>query len=158
MDSTPHETTLRELADLMNRFFRAVSFEEGAQPPYEHLHALFIETGLLVKNSGAQPEICNLRQFIAPRQAAVRSGELTRFHEAELAHTTELFGQVAHRFSAYTKSGMLKGVAFEARGMISTQFIATPEGWRMSSMVWDDERPGLALADHVSCGALPRTA
>jgi len=33
--------------------------------------------------------------------------------------------------------------------MISTQFIFTPAGWRMSSMAWDDERPGLELPKHV---------
>jgi len=29
--------------------------------------------------------------------------------------------------------------------VISTQFIKTPEGWKMSAMAWDDERPGLSL-------------
>jgi hypothetical protein len=38
--------------------------------------------------------------------------------------------------------------AIDARGAISTQFIRTPDGWRMSSMAWDDERPGLALPTH----------
>jgi hypothetical protein len=52
---------------------------------------------------------------------------------------------VAHRFSAYSKRGTQHGVSFEARGMISTQFILTEAGWRISSMAWDDERPGLSL-------------
>jgi hypothetical protein len=78
----------------------------------------------------------------------VDAGELTRFHEAEIAETTEVFGNVAQRFSAYIKSGALNGVSFEARGMISTQFILTPDGWRMSSMAWDDERSGLRLPKH----------
>ena len=65
--------------------------------------------------------------------------------KAELSETTEIFGNITHRFSAYEKSGTLKGVPFEARGMISTQFILTPAGWRMSAMAWDDERPGLSL-------------
>src|SRR6266404_4013075 len=45
-------------------------------------------------------------------------------------------------------SQFMKGVLFEARGMISTQFILTPAGWKMSSMAWDDERPGLSIPDH----------
>ena len=77
----------------------------------------------------------------------VSAGELTRFREMELSETTEIFGNVAHRFSAYSKSGTMKGVPFEARGMISTQFIRTPQGWRMSAMAWDDERPGLSLPE-----------
>jgi hypothetical protein len=136
-----------ELDRLTMAFFRAVSFEEGATPPYENIYALFIEAGLLVKNTASTPEISTVRQFIAPRQASVRSGELTRFNEVELSESTEIFGNVAHRFSAYAKSGTLKGVFFEARGMISTQFVLTPAGWKMSAMAWDDERPGLTIPD-----------
>ena len=138
-----------ELDRLIEDFFRAVSFEAGRAPPYENIYALFIESGLLIKNTGSAPEIATVRQFIEPRQAMVRSGDLTRFSEVELAETTEVFGNVAHRFSAYAKSGTLKGIPFEARGMISTQFILTPAGWKMSAMAWDDERPGLSIPqDH----------
>lgn len=135
-----------ELDGLTESFFRAVSFEEGEAPPYDNIRALFIEAGLLIKNTAAVPEICSVTQFIEPRQAMVRSGDLTRFHEAELAETTQIFGNVAHRFNAYAKSGTMKGVPFEARGMISTQFILTPAGWKISAMAWDDERPGLVVA------------
>ena len=148
MNTQTREETLAELSKLTDGFFRAVSFVKGTTPPYANIHALFIEMGLLIKNSGVLPEICSLRQFIEPRQASVRAGELTRFYEAEVSHSSEVFGNVAHRFSTYVKSGTLKGVSFEAKGMISTQFIRTPDGWRVSSMVWDDERQGLALADH----------
>jgi hypothetical protein len=137
-----------ELDRLSAAFFRAVSFEAGETPAYESIHALFIEAGLLIKNSGAAPEISSVTGFIAPRLAVVQAGELTRFREVELSETTEVFGNVAHRFSVYAKSGTHKGVVFEARGMISTQFVHTPNGWRISAMAWDDERPGLSLPAH----------
>ena len=107
-----------ELDRLTTEFFRAVSFETGGTPPYENIRALFIESGLLIKNTTATPEVSTVQQFIEPRQAMVRSGELTRFREVERSQTTEIFGNVAHRFSAYAKSGTIKGVVFEARGMI----------------------------------------
>jgi len=145
MQLTETQTIQAELDHLTAEFFRAVSFEAGEAPPYDNIHALFIESGLLIKNSAATPEISGLRDFIEPRRAMVRRGELTRFREAELWATTEIFGRVAHRFSAYVKSGTAQGVAFEARGMITTQFVHTPAGWKMSAMAWDDERPGLSL-------------
>ena len=114
---------------------------------YQDIYALFIDSGLLIKNSGAVPELGGVRQFIEPRQATVDSGALTRFRELELSETTEIFGNVAHRFSAYAKSGTLNGVSFEGRGMISIQFILTNAGWRISAMAWDDERPGSSLSD-----------
>jgi hypothetical protein len=140
-----HTAVRRELAALSARFFRAVSFEPGEKPPYVDIHALFIPTGLLIKNTGITPEISTIAEFIAPRQALVDSGALTRFREWELSETTQVFGNIAHRYSAYGKAGTQDGKPFEARGVISTQFVKTPEGWKMSAMAWDDERPGLAL-------------
>jgi hypothetical protein len=122
-----------------------VSFEPGGAPPYQNIHGLFIPAGLLIKNTASTPEISTIAQFIAPRQALVDSGALTRFKEWELSETTQIFGNIAHRYSAYGKAGTQDGKAFEARGVISTQFVRTPQGWKMSAMAWDDERPGLSL-------------
>lgn len=134
-----------ELDRLTMEFFGAVSFRDGETPAYDSIHSLFIERGLLIKNVGATLEISTVREFIAPRQAMFSRGELTSFREEELSEVTQVFGNVAHRFSAYAKAGTMNGAAFAARGMISTQFVLTPAGWRMSAMAWDDERPGLSL-------------
>ena len=148
MDKEQNLTAVkRELDALVAEFFRAVSFEAGETPPY--IHALFIEPGLLIKNTTGTPEISSVRQFIEPRQAMVSRGELTRFRELELSETTQVFGNVAHRYSAYAKSGTTNGVPFEARGVISTQLVKTPAGWKMSAMAWDDERPGLSIPEHL---------
>jgi len=145
MTQPDHTSIKAELDRLTNEFFRAVSFEAGEIPPYEEIYALFIETGLIIKNTAATPEISTVRQFIEPRMAMVRSGEMTRFNEMELSESTEVFGKVAHRFNSYAKSGTINGVAFTARGMVSTQFIQTPAGWKISAMAWDDERLGLSI-------------
>ena len=58
-----------ELDRLTADFFRAVSFEEGETPQYEEIYGLFIDAGLLVKNSASTPEISTVSQFIEPRQA-----------------------------------------------------------------------------------------
>jgi hypothetical protein len=141
-------TDLRaELTALIDEFFRAVSFDSGKTPAYARIHALFIDDGKLIKNSSELPEISNVDAFIASRQRMVDSGALTSFEEFETAQTTEVFGNIAHRLSTYEKRGTMRGEAIEGRGVISTQFIRTPSGWKMSSMAWDDERPGLAIPD-----------
>jgi hypothetical protein len=134
-----------ELARLTSEFFRAVSFEPGSVPSYRKIPELFIERGLLIKNVSSTPEISSVPEFIESREALVRSGTLTRFHESEISESTVAFGNVAHRFSAYAKSGISSGTSFDARGMVTTQFIKTPGGWKMSAMAWDDERPGLSI-------------
>jgi hypothetical protein len=146
-----------ELDRLMDEFFRAVSFAPGERPHYDDIYQLFIESGLLIKNSLSTPEISSVAQFIEPRQATVSAGELTSFREIELYENTQIFGNVAQRFSAYAKFGTMNGVSSAARGMIATQFIRTPAGWKISAMAWDDERPGLTLPAHEQSaeGELP---
>jgi hypothetical protein len=145
--STPsHGTVEAELKRLTDEFFRAVSFNVGEKPSYSKLHELFIEPGLLIKNSGTEPEISTVAEFIRPCQASVDAGELTQFHEAEIAEATEVFGNVAQRFSAYIKSGTLKGTAFERADLHAVHSHA--QRLRMSSMAWDDEHSGLNLPKH----------
>jgi hypothetical protein len=139
------ESDTAAIHGLMGKFLRAVSFEHGQQPSYGDLANLFIPGARLIRNSGASPEISTVEEFVRSRQDAVDSGELTSFEETELRETTELFGNIAHRFSPYAKRGMTRGGPIDVKGAISTQFIRTPEGWRISSMAWDDERPGLEL-------------
>jgi hypothetical protein len=149
--STLHATDdTAEMAAVLANFLAAVSFPPGDRPEYSAMRGLFSEGARLIKNSGALPEISSVDEFILPRQQQVDSGDLTSFAEVELAHITEVFGNVGHRFSTYAKRGTIKGVAFEAQGIISTQFIRTPAGWKISAMAWDDERPGLAIPDRYS--------
>jgi hypothetical protein len=134
-----------EVERLSAEFLAAVSFAAGGRPAYERIRELFIPQGLIIRNSGPAPEVTTVDEFIAPRLATVESGELSEFYEGELSEITEVFGNVAQRTSAYEKRGVLKGEAFAARGVICTQFVRTPDGWRMSAMAWDDERPGLDI-------------
>ena len=144
-----------EFDRLIAEFFQAVSFQEGARPPYDRLYDLFIDNGLLIKNNSTTPEITTVSQFIEPRAALIASGQLTFFNEIELAEITEIFGNVAHRFSTYEKTGNQNGAPFAVRGVISTQFILTPKGWKMSAMAWDDERPGVAIPDRYAPASQP---
>src|SRR5215472_14308318 len=111
------------MANVLADFFAAVSFPEGARPDYPAMRGLFCDGAQLIKNSGDLPEISSVDEFIVPRQQQVDSGELTSFEEAEVAHVTETFGNVGHRFSTYQKRGTSNNDAFEARGIICTQFI-----------------------------------
>jgi hypothetical protein len=129
-----------QIEGLMTGFLRAVSFTAGDRPDYGDLPALFIPQAKLIRTSGPAPEISSVEQFVRTRQRAVYAGELMSFEETELAQTTELFGNIAHRFSSYAKRGTTNHGPIDVRGAISTQFIRTEAGWRISSMAWDDER------------------
>lgn len=86
-------------------------------------------------------------QCIESREKLLNEGLLVDFKEEELFERTEIFGNIAHRFSLYRKSGILSGGAFETKGMKTIQFIKTSNGWKISSLAWDDERDGLTIPD-----------
>lgn len=139
---------MRDPAALLEAFLRGVSFETGQRPSYDELPPLFTDGARLLR-TGPVFDSWSVAEFVAARWAAFDSGQLTWFEETELAGETEQFGNVAHRFSAYAKRGATPGGPIDARGAISTQFARTDDGWRISSMAWDDERPGLALPDRL---------
>jgi len=125
--------------DLLTDFLAAVSFP----PDYERVRKLFIPGGLLVR-MGVPTTV---EAFIDARHAAYAEGAMTEFEETELRGETMRFGKVAHRTSGYAKRGVLDGEAFSTRGVISTQFVLTDDGWRISSMAWDDEHEGLEVPE-----------
>jgi hypothetical protein len=67
------------------------------------------------------------------------------FLEEEIAHQCEVFGNVARVRSAY-RSVYGTGVsAREGRGVNFFNFIRDEGNWKIMSIVWDNERPGLKL-------------
>ncbi len=142
---------------LVASFFELFSNRDGIQPNLGLIFDLFVPEGIITKASGPAPEISSLKDFIAPRQALLTDGTLTDFVETETSQSTWVFGNIAHRASTYQKSGRLNGEWFSAQGMKSFQFIHTAVGWRISSVIWDDERPGLAVSTTQIFGTLKVT-
>jgi len=146
-------TDKAELDELVRRFFAVFTNTGGMAPHVEAVYDLFIPQGIVIKNAGPVPEIYSLREFIEPRRALLTNGTLVDFEEAEVSERTDIFGNIAQRFSVYRKSGVLSGQPFSAQGMKVMQFVRTPEGWRFSSAAWDDEREGLAVPQASAAGS-----
>jgi hypothetical protein len=70
------------------------------------------------------------------------------FHEIEIARRIDLFGNIAHVWSAYEARSAPDDAAPERRGINSIQLFKDPDrGWRIMSMIWDNEREGVALPE-----------
>lgn len=68
------------------------------------------------------------------------------FFEVEIARRIDLFGNIAHAWSAYEARGALDDQEPERRGINSIQLFRDPElGWRIMAMIWDNERDGVSL-------------
>jgi hypothetical protein len=70
------------------------------------------------------------------------------FFEIETARRIDLFGNIAQVWSAYEARRALDDAEPERRGINSIQLLKDPDrGWRIVSMIWDNEREGVALPD-----------
>lgn len=68
------------------------------------------------------------------------------FYEVEIGRRIDLFGNIAHVWSAYEARGAPDDAAPERRGINSIQLFRDPDrGWRIVSMIWDNEREGLEI-------------
>ena len=63
------------------------------------------------------------------------------FHEVETERRIDVFGNIAHAWSAYEARQSPDDSSPERRGINSIQLFRDPEqGWRIVHMIWDNER------------------
>ena len=136
--------------ELVNSFFNLFTVKKGCKADLSLIYHLFIPEGLIVKCSGPTPEIYNLKQFIEPREKMFNDGSLSNFIEEELSENTKIFGNIAQRLSLYQKSGIMYGVEFENKGIKTMQFIKMSDGWKISSVAWDDEREDFKIDEKIN--------
>jgi hypothetical protein len=130
---------------LTRELFRIFSPAPGATVSLQRIHDLFIPQGIIVRTCGPNAEVFSISEFIAPRELMLNDGTLVDLCEHEEWETTEIFGNVAQRFLAYRKTGVLHGKHFNTRGMQTIQFVRIEGEWKMSAMAWDDERDGVVI-------------
>lgn len=132
---------------LVTTFFSLFTNADGATPAVARVYDLCIPEAVIIKAAGGAPEVCGLRNFVAPREALLRGGTLVDFAEVETSAQTDIFGDIAQRRSLYRKSGVLAGRPFATRGVKVFQFVRLGDAWRISALAWDDERDGCVVPD-----------
>ena len=66
------------------------------------------------------------------------------FFEIEIGRRIDVFGNIAHVWSAYEARSATSSAKPERRGINSIQLFRDPErGWRIMAMIWDNEREGV---------------
>ncbi len=124
---------------LTSAFFNAFSRKDGGNVNLDTIYRLFIPEGLIVKACADATQSYSVVGFIEPREKLLNGAALTSFREEELSGRTDIFGNIAQRFSSYRKWGVLSGEAFENQGMKVFQFVRMPAGWRISALAWYDD-------------------
>lgn len=128
-----------EINDLTKQFFNLFDNTDHKIPDWTMIEKICIPEIIIIKKTGLTEVVYNLANFIEPRKAILSDGTLTDFQEQELQEETQIIGHIAHRRSRYQKSGALSGNPFIETGTKLFQFIKTNHGWRINSLVWEDD-------------------
>lgn len=140
--TAPHD--VEQIENIVHAFFAAFTSGADSATRLDRLKSLFLPGAVITRTCGMEPAVYDVEGFIAPRAALLSGGTLTEFREWPESGRVDLFGDIAHWFGSYAKSGVQDGTPFTGRGMKSLQFIRTSDGWRISAAAWDDEREGPA--------------
>ncbi|MFC4158064.1 hypothetical protein [Chitinimonas lacunae] len=143
----PQSLEAKEAIDeLVAKFFAAFAADQNGRVDLAALYPLFINGASIIKGCGESATVYDLQGFIAPRQALLNGPDLFDFNEHEVFERTEIFGNIAQRFSLYHKSGIAHGERFEGQGIKAMQFSKTAEGWKIVSLIWNDESEALPIS------------
>ena len=137
--------------DMTQALYRVVSAlpaerDWDAVRHYYHPQARLVRTGIdpdgtpFVRVFTLDTYIENIRQLL--------DGD-TRFSEIELTQESVVFGNVARLTSVYEFTWQSPTQTRSGRGVNFFTLVHDAGQWRVMSIVWDNERPGLALPPEV---------
>jgi hypothetical protein len=119
-------------------FFNAFSNGSGVPENIDELYSLFMPEAIIVSTVAGANQVFDVRGFVEPRRTILSNGSIRSFREWEVSENTEIFGNIAQRFSRYEKSWDASGQRLSGAGVKSLQFVRTSGGWKISALIWDD--------------------
>lgn len=121
-------------------FFGLFTNTNKKQPNWNLLNDICIPEIILINKTETTHIFYNLISFIEPRKKILTDGTLTEFEENEIQEQTTIIGNIAQRYSTYQKRGIFEANLFKQKGHKFLQFIKTNEEWKISSVIWEDEK------------------
>jgi hypothetical protein len=148
-DSTAvyHVPDEQAIQNAVDDAYKSICFKKGEQPRYDDIKKAFIPKAQLINFRSDTAQLTNLDQFIYLYRTVIETDSITMFYEKELYGKTEQFGRIASRISTYATYLNTMDKPAE-RGVNSFQLIKTPQGWRVSSIIWDVEKKGLKVPEY----------
>lgn len=134
--------------------YQAICFKPGQKPDYEGIKKCFTPGATLISFRDDSMQVFSINQFVDYYKMFVDSNKISSFYEEEIKGTTDQFGRVAQRMSAY-KTYINTMDSVTERGVNSFQTVKTPQGWKVSSIIWDVESASLKIPDqYLKTGSL----
>ncbi|HNP49779.1 MAG TPA: GNAT family N-acetyltransferase [Bacteroidia bacterium] len=128
-----------QLSLLTNEFYSVFRTKNGEKADVEKLTRLCVNEVSIRHKTKDHSVYFSLTEFIRTRKEILERGDLTEFEEHEIRAHTQVLSNIAQRHSQYQKSGVRSANAFRTKGDKLFQFVRTDDGWKISSVLWEDE-------------------
>lgn len=136
-----------EIRKLLTELYKLVSGPAGFKRDWKRLTTLLTPYAKMIRTSldiHGQPQALVMDVQSYPRNfEKLMAGQA--FYEYETHHIIESFGNIAHAFSTYEAWADCEKTHFLKRGINSIQLYFDGCSWKIINMIWDDERPRLAI-------------
>jgi hypothetical protein len=134
----------KDIDTCIARLYKILSYQNSKLDNVDGLPELFVPDGTLTAAFATKPMLWTASQFVSFIKNGAAQGATSRI-ETEVHEKTEVFGNIAHRFSTYSLKMKVGVKAEERRGINSIQLIKQNGRWLIHSLIWDREREGLKL-------------
>ncbi len=124
---------------LTKSFFSIFTNSNNQKPDWSLIHSLCLHETTIIKKSTNKEEVYNLNTFVEPRKKILSDGTLTEFEEYEIVEETRILENIAQRYSHFQKHGYFNETYFEEKGNKLFQYVKTTNGWKISSVIWEDQ-------------------
>jgi len=142
--TVPDDAAIKKAVD---DAYASISFKSGEQPRYDAIKNYFTPQAQLINFIGDTAQTLSIDDFVKAFRNYVETSKIQSFQEQEIYGRTEQFGNIAQRISSY-KTYINSLDMVKERGVNSFQLIKTPQGWKVSSLIWDVEKTGKPIPDY----------
>jgi hypothetical protein len=132
-----HSEDFTQLDHLIREFYRVICFEEGGEPDFRGMAALFSEHARITRLTPEGIDHLDVAGFTGLVRELLELGAFTSFYEHELTRTARRYGRVFHIASAYETKASADAIDYLERGVNSLQILREEDGWRIVSLCWD---------------------
>lgn len=142
-----HATEDDAIKKAVDDAYKSISFKKGEKIKYENIKNYFVPQAQMFDFRNDTLEMMTIDEFVNVYKNLIESNGITTFYEEEIKGNTDQFGRIAQRISTYkTYINTMDSTA--ERGVNSFQLIKTPQGWKVTSIIWDVESPKLRIPDY----------
>jgi len=125
---------------VVQRFYQVSSFDAPDPALADSFRLPFTPDARLASARRGRVSSYSVDEYVERRREMLASGEVRFLHEWELAGETEVFGNLAHHWSAYAVYVNSTDSVSE-RGVMAFQLVKLDGSWLIHALTWDAETP-----------------